>query len=104
MSSPTQRSLRRLREHGYLAEVTEKWVPGANIRRDLFGFGDVLGIREAEVLIVQATSSSNVAARIKKIADHPNVGAVRQAGIRIEVHGWAKNRAGRWDVRVVDCS
>lgn len=32
------------------------------------------------------------------------VDAVRRAGIIILVHGWKKNRAGRWVLREVDCS
>ena len=104
MTSPTQRTLAELRKRGYTAEVTERWVPGANIRRDLFGFGDVLGLREAEVLMVQATSGDNVSKRVTKIAEHPNVDAVRKAGIRIAVWGWRRNAAGRWTLREVDCS
>lgn len=104
MSSPTQRSLAELRKRDYLAEVTERWIPGANIRRDLFGFIDILAIRDDEVLGVQATSGDNVAARVTKIAEHVNVGAVRKAGIRIEVWGWRKNAQGRWTLREVDCS
>lgn len=104
MSSPTQRSLKYLRGEGYLADVVEKWIPGANIRRDLFGFIDILAIREAEIVGVQATSGGNVSARVSKIAEHDNVGAVRKAGIRIVVHGWRKNSSGRWVLREVDCS
>lgn len=103
MSSPTQRSLARLRADGYLADVVEKWIPVVKRRRDLFGFIDILAIRDNEVVGVQATSGSNVAARIAKIAEHENVGAVRKAGIRIVVHGWAK-RGRRWQCREVDIS
>lgn len=104
MTSPTQRTLAELRKRGYLAEVVERWVPGANIRKDCFGFIDILAIREGEVLGVQATSGDNVAARVTKIAEHEHVGTVRKAGIRILVHGWRKNAAGRWTLREVDCS
>jgi carbonic anhydrase len=104
MSSPTSRSLEHLRKQGYLAQVVEKWIPQVKRRQDLYGFIDVLAIRENEVLGVQATSGDNVASRVTKIAEHPNVGAVRKAGIRILVHGWRKNAAGRWQLREVDCS
>jgi carbonic anhydrase len=104
MSSPTQRSLKYLREQGYTVDVVERWIPGANIRKDLFGFIDLLAIREDEVLGVQSTSGDNVAARVDKIANHDNLDAVRKAGIRILVHGWRKNAAGRWTLREVDCS
>lgn len=102
-AGPTQRSLEHLRKAGYLAEVVEKWIPMVKRRKDLFGFIDILAIREGEVVGVQATSGSNVAARVDKIINHENVGAVRKGGIRILVHGWAK-RKGRWQLREVDVS
>jgi len=104
MSSPTSRSLKVLREEGWLVDVVEKWVPGARIRKDLYGFIDILCIRGNEMLAVQVTSGSNVSARVKKIAEHENVAAVRKAGMAIHVHGWRKNSKGRWVLRVVDCS
>jgi ribosome assembly protein YihI (activator of Der GTPase) len=39
--SPTQLSLEKLRADGYLAEVVERFVPGANIRKDLWGWVDI---------------------------------------------------------------
>lgn len=103
MSSPTQRTLKHMRDLGYFADVVERWIPGANIRRDFAGFIDVLCLGDGEIVGVQATSGSNVSARINKIANHENVDAVRKAGIRIEVHGWSK-RKGRWQLRKVDVS
>lgn len=102
--SPTQRSLKHLRDEGWTAQVVEKWVPQARRRVDLFGFIDVLAVRGSETLAVQTTSGSNVSARVAKIADHENVGAVREAGWGIHVHGWRKNSKGRWVLRVVDIS
>lgn len=104
-TSPTQLSLRKLRDDGYTAEVVEHWNPHTRTRHDLFGFVDIIAIRPGETLAVQATSGTNVAARVRKIADHTNVAAVREAGWRIEVHGWsqAKPRA-RWTCRTVDVS
>ena len=101
--SPTQRSLAKLRAEGWLPEVVEKWIPGANIRKDLFGFIDLLAIREGETLAVQATSYSNVSARVAKIAESDNIAAVRAAGWRVEVWGWHKKGA-RWECRIVDAS
>jgi hypothetical protein len=104
LGSPTQRSLKYMREKGFHAEVTEKWVPGANVRRDLFGFVDILCLgADGAIVGVQSTSDSNVAARITKIAESPLVDRVRKAGIRILVHGWKKVK-GRWQVREVDIS
>lgn len=106
MSSPTQRSLALLRERGYVAQVVEQTIRGAGIvvfKRDLFGIGDIIAVRDGETLLVQTTSGSNVAARIAKIAECEHVGAIRKAGWRLVVHGWRKLK-GRWTVREVDVS
>lgn len=103
MTSPTQRSLKYLRDAGWLAWVVEKWIPQARKRSDLWGIADILAIRGADILAVQTTSDSNVSARVKKIRDHENTPFVRKAGIAIHVHGW-KKAGTRWSVRVVDVS
>lgn len=103
MSSPTARSLEHLRELGYVADVVERWIPRAGVRRDLFGVVDIVALRAGETLGVQATSASNVAARVRKLADAPTLPALRAAGWRLVVHGWRKRR-GRWTLRTVDCS
>jgi hypothetical protein len=103
--SPTARTLRDLRADGWTAEVVERWIPGANIRSDLFGFVDIVAVRGAETLGVQATSDANVSARVRKIADSELVGVVREAGWRLEVWGWRKNeKTNRWQSRRVDVS
>lgn len=103
--TPTQLTLRHLRSEGWpLVEIVEHWNPHARIRQDLFGFVDVLAVGPAGVLAVQTTSAAHVAERVRKIADSPNVVAVREANIMIHVHGWAK-RSGRWTLaREVDVS
>ena len=103
-ATPTQNSLKLLRKHYDLVWVTEHWCHFSRKRKDLWGFADILAIREDEVCAVQTTSYSNLSARVKKIANHENVDAVRNAGIRILCHGWKKNSRGRWEVKVVDCS
>lgn len=103
MSSPTQRSKKLLEDQGYLVAIVEKWNVHAKVRQDLFGFVDLLAIRENETVGVQTTSYSNLSARVKKIAEHENVGAVRKAGWRILVHGWRKV-GSRWQVTERDVS
>ena len=102
-TSPTQRSLEYLREQGYHCAIVEKWNPWTKVRQDLWGWCDILAIRKGEVLAVQVTSTG-VAERIKKIQESPTVALVRDAGIRIEVHGWRKNSKGRYVLRVEDIS
>ena len=102
MSSPTQRSLAHLRAAGYpLVQVVERWNPHAKVRQDLFGIVDVLAVSDTEIVAIQTTSASNVAARIAKITDSPALPILRKAGIRVLVHGWAK-RKGRWHLREVN--
>jgi hypothetical protein len=102
--TPTQRSLEALRKEGYLPVVVERWNPFAKIRQDLWGWADILAIRKNEVLAVQVTSGSNVSARIKKIQESETIAKVRDAGIRIEVHGHSKNSKGKYVMRIVDLS
>lgn len=101
--SPTELTLRKLRADGYTAQVVEHWNSFARVRQDLFGVVDVIGLRGEETLAVQATSATNVSARIRKIADAPALPAIREAGWRFEVWGWRKNKANRWELsRQVD--
>ena len=104
MSSPTQRSKALLESQGYRVEIVERYNSFVKRRFDLFGFIDLLAIKPGETVGVQTTSYSNMSARIRKIAEHENVGAVREAGWQILVHGWRKNSKGRWECVVRDVS
>jgi hypothetical protein len=107
MSSPTQRSLKKLRADGYMVEVVEKWNSFTRSRKDLFGFGDLLCVRGNEVLLVQTTSGSNVSARIEKIRSLQSHELwLASPNRRIVVHGWRKvGKAGErklWECREVE--
>ena len=102
--SPTQLSLAKLREEGYIVDVVERWIPGANIRKDLYGFIDILALKGNETLAIQTTTATNLNARVKKISDHENVGAVREAGWTIHVHGWHQDDKRKWHCKVKDVS
>lgn len=104
MSSPTQRSKKLLEDEGYTVEIVERYNSFVKRRFDLFGFIDLLAIKPGETVGVQTTSYSNLSARVRKIADHENVDAVREAGWKILVHGWRKNAKNRWEVVVKDVS
>jgi hypothetical protein len=100
--SPTQRTLAYLRSLGYTATVTERWNSFAKIRQDLFGIVDVLALKPGETLAVQCCEASSISKRVAKIADHDSTPRIREAGWRLEVHGWTKGKRGA--PRVVDCS
>ena len=100
-TSPTQLSLKLMKERGYKCEITERWNQFARVRQDLYGFIDVLCLGDGEVVGVQTTSYSNMSARVKKIREHENFKFVAAAGIRVIVQGWHKKGA-RWEVREVE--
>ena len=108
MTSPTQLTLAKLREDGYLAEVVEKYVRTGKggFRKDLFGFLDIVGLKGTETLGVQCTSRAHVRNRVNKIEheDHAvALAALREAGWTIQVLGWDK-KDGHWRCKTVDCS
>lgn len=96
MSTPTQRSLARLREAGYTVAIVERWNPHAKIRQDLFGFADLLAIRTGEIVLVQTTTAVNIAARRKKIREEPRYLLWLAAGGKVLLHGWRKVK-NRWE-------
>lgn len=110
-TSPTQRTLRKLRAEGYHVQVVERWVPQARKRVDLWGIIDVVAIKRGENLLVQCTSYTNVSSRIRKIQesvlkrdeteDEGTLELLKHNGHRVVVHGWQK-KGGRWVCREVE--
>lgn len=113
--NPTARSLIKLRAEGWIASVVEKWVPasprgfaGPIVRRDVFGFGDILAVHPIRrgALLVQSTSNSggNFSSRVAKIQASAEAKVWLESGNTIHVHGWAKRgKAGQrkvWTCRV----
>jgi hypothetical protein len=104
MSSPTVRSLKYLRDAGYLCQVVEVWNSFTRTRKDLFGFIDIIAVKEGETLAVQTTTTENMSARVRKIADTETTPLVRKADWKIHVHGWSKNKSNRWELKIIDVS
>lgn len=93
--NPNKLTLDALRIAGWVAAPVEQWVPHTAIRRDLFGFLDILAVKGVVTLGIQATSRGNVADRMKKVMTHENFPAVAIAGWKVEVWGWDKQKMGR---------
>ena len=94
--TPTARTLKMLRDGGWLAEVVERWNPHSRTRHDLFGFADVLAVSpQGRIVAIQVTSGSNVSARVKKIAGEPRSRVWLAAGGHVQVHGWRKLKRKR---------
>ncbi len=99
--SPTSRSMEFARGIGLHVQVVERWLPFARVRQDLFGFIDLVAMQEGEPLLaIQATSTSNLAARVKKALASPLLRVWLSTGCRFECWGWAlkgaKGKAKRW--------
>lgn len=99
-TSPTQLTLKWLREHGYIADVVERWIGGQGgfgRRRDLFGFVDIVAVSNdpetPEIRFIQTTTQSNMMARFEKMKGIPAVATCIRAGCKVEIHGWAKRGA-----------
>ena len=104
VKSPNARSLEELRKRGYrFVDIVEQRIPHCMITRDLWGCIDILALHEEHgVLAVQATSGSNVAARIDKITESGVLPLMLKWGFKVVVHGWRKNSEGRWVLREVE--
>jgi hypothetical protein len=102
--TPTRRSLEYLRDQGYVCQIVERWNSFARVRVDLFGFVDIVAIKAGQTLAVQTTSSDNVSKRVAKIAESEYLPALRSANWSVHVHGWRKNAAGKWVLRIEDLS
>lgn len=100
--SPTARSLEHLRKSYPLVDIVERRLPHAFITHDMFGIIDLVAVSETEILAVQTTSASNMADRVAKIAESAALPILLKVGIRVIVHGWRKNAAGRWVLREVE--
>jgi hypothetical protein len=103
MASPTTLSLAALRRSGFVADVCERFIAQAGVRRDLFGCIDIIAIdrRQPGILAVQCTTLDHVAGRLAKARSKPELTAWLKAGGRFAVWGWFK-RNGRWQVKQVE--
>jgi hypothetical protein len=102
-SSPTARSKQLLEREGFKVGIVEKWNPVVKRRVDLFGVIDLIAVRPGRILMVQTTSSSNMASRVTKIREADDgalLPLLLASGAAVEVHGWIKRRkTRRWECR-----
>jgi hypothetical protein len=86
---------------GYLHENVERKNHYGGVKNDLYGFGDFLAVRGGDTLLVQTTSASNAAARLKKAEALPALKEWLSGPRRFEVHSWSKQ--GRfWIVKRIE--
>ena len=104
MTSPTARTLAAFRSLGFTSRVVERFCPFSKRRVDLFEIGDVLAVCEGVgVLLVQATSGTNHAARRTKALAEPRLREWLASGGRFEIVSWtkagARGKRKTWQMR-----
>jgi hypothetical protein len=100
--SPTSRTLAKLKELGFTAGIVEKWNMHARIRQDLFGFCDIVAVREGVgVVFIQACAGASHSARKTKMLSESRMWDVLKAGGKVELWSWAK-RGGRGKRKLVE--
>lgn len=89
--SRTQRSLKKLRDEKWVAQVVERWNSFVRIRQDLFGFVDIIAVGPTGTMAVQVCAGQgDVAKHLAKIAAEPRAIACAAAGWKIVLHAWRK--------------
>jgi len=91
-TSPTQRSLKKMRADGYTCQVVERWCHFSKRRIDLYACIDIVCIRSDTngIIGLQTTSASNLSARRKKALDLDAIKIFLEAGNTFLLHGWRK--------------
>ena len=102
-TSSAQRTIRALKQQGYLCGMVERFNPHAGpfgIRQDLFGFIDLIAIKPIGICAVQACGSDFKAHDIK-IRDIEEAHEWLKAGGSIELWGWRKIKKVRGGKQMV---
>lgn len=114
--SNTSRTLEYLRSQGWVADEVEQFNPYAGkfgIRKDMFGFGDIVAMGENSIIAIQSCGQSfsehdNKITQDEKAA--PNALLWIKNGGRLLLIGWRKvklkrgGKAMRWSPRIKEYS
>ena len=107
MTSPTQRTLKMLREQGRICAIVEKWNPYAGHRQDVWGWMDILCIDPEQGIVgVQSCGQSFSEHREKMLENEILPEWLKHA--KVELIGWRKVKAKKggkamvWKPRVGD--
>ena len=111
-TSPTQRTLKALRNMGLTVDICERWIrnpkhPAGGFRKDMFGFLDLVALSDTEIIGVQSCGQSFKAHIDKIMSDELREDVLRWLSVaRLECWGWRKiklrrgGKALRWRPRV----
>lgn len=112
MTSPTQRTLKALREQGRICGIVERFNHYAGphgIRQDLFGFIDIICIDPEQGIVAVQSCGQSFSEHIKKMTEER--GEIMSLWLEhapVELWGWRKVKVKRgsvamkWKPRVAD--
>lgn len=102
--SPTARTLAYLRAQNLTCQIVEKWIPQARKRVDLFGWIDIVCLREGSIVGIQTTSGAHHGERREKALAEPRMLEWKACGGKLEIISWSKRggvgKRKLWTVRV----
>lgn len=110
--TPTQRTLRAMREQGRLCGIVERFnahVGPYGIRQDLFGFIDIIAIDPVHGIVAVQSCGQSFGDHVKKLKEERNEAVFEWCKhAHCELWGWRKvklHRGGkvmRWAPRIAD--
>lgn len=111
--SPTQRTIRALKDQGMICGSVEKFNPYVGehgIRQDLFGFIDIVALDTSKGIIAIQSCGQSFSAHRNKLLEERNDAVYEwlRCGGKIELWGWRKvklqrgGKALRWRPRIAD--
>lgn len=84
-------SKKMMESQGWTVSVTEQTIPHCFIKRDTFGFADLLCCSPTRgIMLIQATGGGNGSTRAIKIRQECRHAIWIASGGRIQVHDWIK--------------
>ena len=94
--SSVMRTLKRLRDDGWLCAVVEHLNPHVKIRQDLFGIVDILALKPGEgTLAVQVCQGKDKIEHVYKVEMNPKLDTLVGAGWNVEIWAWTPHKIKR---------
>ena len=107
--TPTQRTLRALRDAGRICAIVEKWNAHARIRQDMFGIIDIIALDPVFGVVGVQSCGQAFAEHHRKLTEEKVqecLDWLGTPGTALELWGWRKvkvkrgGKAGIWEPRV----
>lgn len=108
--TPTQRTLKALRDQGLRCDIVERWIPKKphGIRSDFIGAFDIIAFSKTAGIIGVQSCGQSFSEHKKKLLAEPRLKDWLESGGKGELWGWRKlkakrgGKAMRWKPRVAD--